>query len=96
MKRPQKGDVWQYEYLWYREHEAGKENTRKSRPTALVTTFVGKDGHTNLFWIPITSKEPYNLNSAVGAKQSSGKLLMLNQCLCLESSTMANPFGEAL
>ena len=37
-----------------------------------------------------------NLDSAVGAKQSSGKLLMLNQCLCLESSTMANPFGEAL
>ena len=36
-----------------------------------------------------------NLNSAVGAKQSSGKLLMLNQCLCLESSTMANPSGEA-
>ena len=35
-----------------------------------------------------------NLNSAVGAKQSSGKLLMLNQCLRLESSTMANPFGE--
>ena len=36
------------------------------------------------------------LNSAVGARQSSGKLLILNQCLCLESSTMANPFGEAL
>ena len=34
------------------------------------------------------------LNSAVGARQSSGKLLMLNQCLCLESSTMANPVGE--
>ena len=41
-------------------------------------------------------KEALNLNSAVGARQSSGKLLMLNQCLCLESSTMANPFGEAL
>ena len=38
----------------------------------------------------------FNLNSAVGARQSSGKLLMLNQCLCLENSTMANPFGEAL
>ena len=37
-----------------------------------------------------------NLNSAVGARQSSRKLLMLNQCLCLENSTMANPFGEAL
>lgn len=58
MKRPQKGDVWQYEYLWHREHEAGKENARKSRPTALVTTYVGKDGRTNLFWIPITTKEP--------------------------------------
>ena len=35
--------------------------------------------------------------SAVGATDmSSGKLLMLNQCLCLKSSTMANPFGEAL
>ena len=39
---------------------------------------------------------PMILNSAVGARQSSGKLLMLNQCLCLKSSTMANPFGEAL
>ena len=35
------------------------------------------------------------LNSAVGARQSSGKLLMLNQCRCLESSTMAKPIGEA-
>ena len=42
-----------------------------------------------------TSNWTLNLNSAVGARQSSGKLLMLNQCLCLENSTMANPFGEA-
>ena len=41
------------------------------------------------------SAKGFILNSAVGAKQRSGKLLMLNQCLCLESSTMANPFGEA-
>ena len=41
-------------------------------------------------------EDDFNLNSAVGARQSSGKLLMLNQCLFLESSTMANPFGEAL
>ena len=59
MKRPQKGDVWRYEYLWRREHEAGKENARKSRPTALVTTFEDKNGRTNLFWLPITSKEPH-------------------------------------
>ena len=38
----------------------------------------------------------FNLNSAVGARQSPGKLLMLNHCLGLNSSTMTNPFGEAL
>ena len=36
------------------------------------------------------------LNSAVGARQSSVKFLMLNQKLCLVSSTIDNPFGEAL
>ena len=29
MKRPKKGDVWQYEYLWKREHDAGAETGRK-------------------------------------------------------------------
>ena len=37
-----------------------------------------------------------NLNSAVGARKYPVKLLMLIQKLCLEISTMANPFGEAL
>ena len=58
MKSPQKGDVWHYDYLWHREHEVGQENARKSRPTALVTTFVDRNGRTNLFWLPITSKDP--------------------------------------
>ena len=65
MKRPQKGDVWRYEYLWHREHEAGQENATKPRPTALVTTFVDSDGRTNLFWLPITSKEPQLERSAL-------------------------------
>ncbi len=55
---PKKGDVWTYEYLWSREHEAGAEHGRKPRPTALVASVVGKDGRTNLFILPITSKEP--------------------------------------
>lgn len=69
MKRPQKGDVWRYEYLWHREHEAGQENARKSRPTALVTTFVDKNGRTNLFWLPITSKEPQAGRVAIEVSQ---------------------------
>jgi len=56
--RPRQGDVWTYEYLWRHEHEAGAEHGRKPRPTALVAIAVGKDGRTNLFFLPITSTEP--------------------------------------
>lgn len=58
MARPKQGDVWSYEYLWRRQHEAGAEHGRKPRPTAMVATVVGKDEQTNLFILPITSKEP--------------------------------------
>ncbi|WP_071796170.1 hypothetical protein [Natronohydrobacter thiooxidans] len=56
--RPQQGDVWSYDYLWQREHEAGQEHGRKPRPTALVATVASQDGTTNLFILPITSKTP--------------------------------------
>ncbi|MGB7243315.1 MAG: hypothetical protein WBC93_14655 [Sulfitobacter sp.] len=69
MKRPEKGDVWHYDYLWHREHESGQENARKSRPTALVTTFVDKSGRTNLFWLPITSKRPQEDRVAIEIPQ---------------------------
>jgi|TARA_R110002126_G_C10490653_1_gene504147 hypothetical protein len=69
MKRPEKGDVWRYDYLWHREHESGQENARKSRPTALVTTFVDKSGRTNLFWLPITSKRPQEDRVAIEIPQ---------------------------
>lgn len=59
MVSPKKGEVWRYEYLWHREHEVGMDNARKARPTALVTSYMGKDGRVNLFWVPITSKKPY-------------------------------------
>ena len=69
--------------------------------TAFGKMFMKYSGQSNLKQVwPETGgnspKQLFTLNSAVGARQSSGKLLMLNQCLCLESSTMANPFGEAL
>ena len=81
MKPPQKGDVWRYEYLWHREHYAGKDNARKSRPTALVTTYVGKDGHTNLFWIPITSKETFKDRIAIEIPQIESKYASMKMCL---------------
>ena len=69
MNQPQKGDVWDYEYLWRREHESGAEHGRKLRPTALVTTAIGKDGRTNLFILPITSKEPPKDRAALEVPQ---------------------------
>jgi hypothetical protein len=54
MSNPKQGDVWMYDYLWRREDEAGAENGRKPRPTALVTTFTDQNGSTNLFLLPIT------------------------------------------
>lgn len=65
MKHPQKGDVWRYEYLWHREHEVGKENAFKPHPTALVTKYLDAKGRTNLFWLPITSKEPLQNRVAI-------------------------------
>ena len=44
----------------------------------------------------VSKSKTLNLNSAVGTRKYSVKLLMLIQKLCLEISTMANPFGEAL
>lgn len=58
MTAPKKGDVWTYEYLWRREYEAGAEDGRKPRPTALVAIAVDKDGFTNLFILPVTTREP--------------------------------------
>jgi hypothetical protein len=58
MTTPKQGDVWSYEYLWRREHESGAEHGRKMRPSAFVATVVGHDGRTNLFILPITTKEP--------------------------------------
>lgn len=58
MSDPRAGDVWRYDYLWRRQHEAGETEGRKTRPVALVAAIAGQDGRTNLFILPITSKPP--------------------------------------
>ena len=83
----------------WRDEAEKKSGCRISR--ICLSYEAGRDGFWLAHWLQDHGIEahvmhPISLNSAVGARQSSGKLLMLNQCLCLESSTMANPFGEAL
>ncbi|WP_393925428.1 hypothetical protein [Yoonia sp. R2-816] len=71
--QPKQGDVWSYEYLWRWQHEEGSEHGRKPRPTALVATVVGKDNRTNLFILPITSKEPVASRLAMEVPQIERK-----------------------
>lgn len=58
MTKPENGDVWRYDYLWKWQHDALETEGRKPRPVAFVAVVVGKDGATNLFILPITSKVP--------------------------------------
>lgn len=58
MTKPAAGDVWRYDYLWHRQHEASETEGRKARPVALVAVVKDKDGKTNLFILPITSSPP--------------------------------------
>lgn len=60
MTRLEQGAIWGYDYLWHRQHEGGETEGRKQRPTALVAVAMGKDGKTNPFILPITSKHPGN------------------------------------
>ncbi len=106
MNPPKKGDVWVYDYLWRREHEAGAEHGRKPRPTALVTTIVGVDGRTNLFILPITSKEPRKDRLAIEIPQMERKRAHLASDMrlwvmldeynhdCLETSFYFDPNGR--
>lgn len=75
MTSAKKGDVWTYEYLWRREHEAGAEEGCKPRTTALVAIAIaiGKDGRTNLFMLPVTTKEPRADRLAMEAPQNRAK-----------------------
>lgn len=48
------GGVYEFAYLWRREHEAGEESGRKNRPVCLV--FRSANGR--LFILPITTRSP--------------------------------------
>lgn len=58
MRTPEQGDVWAYDYLWSREALDGETEGRKTRPTAMVATAVGRDGRTFLYILPITTQRP--------------------------------------
>lgn len=59
MTKPQIGDIWRYPYLWKREQQAGNEEGRKPRPTALAVVVPVATKSTYLYLLPITGTEPF-------------------------------------
>src|SRR5215472_10252472 len=63
---PEPGLVISYAYLWHREHEAGREEGRKDRPSVIVLAIEREaDDATIVTVLPITHSPPADQNSAV-------------------------------
>jgi hypothetical protein len=63
---PEAGLVISYSYLWHFEHEAGKEEGRKTRPAAIVLTTKREDDEGLVVTVlPITHSAPADLTTAI-------------------------------
>lgn len=62
---PAVGEVIRYSYLWSHEHEAGREEGTKDRPTAVVALLQQADGQNEVVVLPITSSLPAEPTAAV-------------------------------
>ena len=63
---PEPGLVISYAYLWHTEHEAGREEGRKDRPSVIVLTVERKtDDTTVAIVLPITHSPPDDSAGAV-------------------------------
>jgi hypothetical protein len=63
---PEPGLVISYAYLWHHEHEAGRDEGRKDRPSVIVLAVERQpDDATVVIVLPITHKSPVDPASAV-------------------------------
>jgi hypothetical protein len=63
---PELGLVISYAYLWHHEHEAGREEGQKDRPSVIVLAVErDADGATIVTVLPITHSAPADPASAV-------------------------------
>jgi hypothetical protein len=59
------GDVIRYAYLWSHEHDAGREDGAKDRPSAVVALLRNVEGRDEVVVLPITSAPPTDGAAAV-------------------------------
>ena len=63
---PEPGLVIAYAYLWHREHQGGREEGRKDRPSVIVLAVEReRDGATVVTVLPITHSAPTDPASSV-------------------------------
>ncbi len=63
---PEAGLVISYAYLWHHEHQAGREEGRKDRPSVIVLAVEREtDGATVVTVLPITHRAPADPAAAV-------------------------------
>ena len=66
LPNPEPGLVISYSYLWHHEHQAGREEGQKHRPTVIVLAAEREpDGAIIVTVLPITHRPPTELASAV-------------------------------
>jgi len=63
--KPEAGLVIRYSYLWYSEHEQGREEGIKDRPCAVILALREVDGSNSVLVLPITHSAPGNTIAAV-------------------------------
>lgn len=63
---PEAGLVISYAYLWHREHQSGREEGRKDRPSVVVLAIErADDGATLVTVLPVTHSAPADPASAI-------------------------------
>lgn len=67
---PQKGEVFDYHYLWNWEDKKGQEEGSKKRPSCMALVAVNAKGKHVLYIVPITSKQPSRDRLAIGIPET--------------------------
>lgn len=62
---PKLGDLWRYPFLWSAEAARGETEGRKSRPVSLMFLSQRRDGEVEVFFLPVTTKNPGRHDYAV-------------------------------
>jgi hypothetical protein len=75
---PQVGQVISYSYLWKDESDKGHESGAKDRPCVVIVAIPVKNGETDVYVFPITSREPADMTTAIEIPAAIKKRLRLN------------------